>query len=87
MEIEDFNFKLGFFLFLLSVGGFSFVPMLAKFIQYKEFELWGTSFTNSNDYLLKSPLIYIELFLAIIGLTGLFFIFKKYFLKRERKRC
>ena len=82
VKIEDFNFKLGFFLILLSTGGFSFVPMLAKFIQYKEFELWGTSFTNSNDYLWESPLIYIELFLAIVGLIGLFLIFKKYFFKK-----
>lgn len=66
------------------MGGFSFVPMLAKFIQYKEFELWGTSFTNSNDYLLKSPLIYIELFLAIIGLTGLFLFLKNIFKKGEK---
>lgn len=84
LEIKDFYFKLGFFLILLSVGGFSFVLMLAKFIQYKEFELWGTAFTNSNDYLWESPLIYIEFFLALMGFTGLFFIFKRYFLKRER---
>lgn len=81
--IKDFTFRLGILLVFFSLGGLSFMPLLAKFIQYKEFEVWGSAFTESNDYLLTSPIIYIEIFIIMIGLVGLFFMVKRFVLKKE----
>lgn len=74
-----FNTNKGFIVLLLSSIGLIILPIMAKFIQFREFEVFGETYDDWRLYLNIAPLLYVKIILIIGVVLSIIYLLFTFF--------